>query len=653
MALPPDLPAHLSAIQSLLDHCTEEDLSLINSYIVDRAKQQQADSRAECMARFKPGDRVSFDDKQGKQVEAVVVKPNKKTVTLLSDAGKKWNVSPELLRKVEGPASGAQEPARLSLVQNGRTAPAATSSIAHQREWVGGLIDAPGFITGEPGAPYRPQMIVWMNEIGQVIGIELTSPDDLELDLAQELRKAIEEPAVGTAGAPSHIRMNDARHLEILEASFPSIQFVCAATPELSELQTRLQKELPSPENSMTYTATGASAEAIGEFFDAAAQLYRAKPWNHIPHDQSLISVSIDALGLKHAALSVMGQMGQHFGIVLFDQLAVHERFTLIGDALHRGVEPDYPPHTFLSFEPVRELEVGMRKDIARHGWKVAGAKAYPLLMAPADNRMMRPITPRDLTLFKALAQALTSALSDKEFIASHNGGSSTIIEKTVSTESGPVKVVLETPYPYETVMQENGASDSIFARLIAMERTRDEMDWDLHDALSTQLQERYLASPEARAIDTAASVSTLIMSFSFNYLNCTVATLNPADLEQILYDIIPRKVMMPASEAVNMIEDAQAFFSFLKRAYQSEHADRCLSILTDDAAPRMAAAMDNPSLFGMGKSVLSEGTGFPFNVPDFPTELPGPSATKPKPKDSKSRKKQRAATKKSRKKNR
>lgn len=653
MALPSDLPAHLSAIQSLLDNCTEHDLLLINSYIVDRAKQQQADSRAEHMARFQPGDRVSFKDKQGQQVEAVVVKPNKKTVTLLSDAGTKWNVSPELLQKVENAAGSSQEPTQLSLVHDDRTASAAISSIAHKREWVGGLVDAPGFITGEPGAPYHPQMFVWLNEVGQVIRLELMSPDDLELDLVQELRTAIDEPAIGPAGAPSHIRVNDASQVEILKSSFPSIHFVCAATPELSELQSRLQKELAPAQNTMTYSATGASSEAIGEFFDAAALLYRAEPWNHIPHDQSLISVSIDALGVKHAPLSVIGQMGQHFGIVLFDQLANHERYTLIGEAIHRGVEPDYPPHTFLSFDPAKEVEACMRKDISRHGWKVANTKAYPLLMAPAEGRMMRPITPRDLTLFNALAQALTSALSNTDFIDSHNSGSSTRIEQTVSSDSGPVTVVLEAPYPYEKIMNENGASDSLFARLIAMERTKDEMDWDLHDALSTQLQEKYLASPEARAIDTAASVSTLIMSFAFNYLNCTVATLNPADLEQILYDIIPRKVMMPASEAVNMIEDARAFFSFLKRAYQSVHADRCLSILTDDAAPRMAAAMNNPSMFGMGKSALSEGTGFPFNLPDFPPELPGPSATKPKPKDSKSRKKQRAATKKSRKKNR
>ncbi len=607
------------------------------------------------MARFKSGDRVRFMDKDGQPVEAVVVRPNKKTVTLRSDAGTKWSVSPELLQKIETPDDSHQAPAQLSLVQDDRKTSSANSAKGHKREWVGGLIDAPGFVTGEPGiAPYRPRLYVWLNDIEQIIRLTMIGPDDPEVDPAKELRMAMDEPVTGPAGTPSHVRVSDASQARRLKAAFPSITVTRAATPELSDLQAVMHKEMAPAKDTMTYSSTGASTEAIGEFFEAAASLYRSKPWNIIPHDQSLISISIDELGVKQAPLSVIGQMGESFGIVLFDKLATHERYTLLGDALQRGVEPDYPPHTFLAYDPAKDVEAHVRKDISRHGWKVVNSKAYPILMAPAEGRHMRPITPHDLTLFTALAQALSDALTNKDFIASHHGELSTRIEQTVSVDSSRITVVLETPYPYEQVMLENGAADSIVARLIAMERTRDDMDWDLHDALTTQLQERYQASPEARAIDAAASVSTLLMSFAFTYLNRTVATLSPVELEEILYEIIPAKVMMPASEAVNMIEDARAFFSFLKRAYQSAHAERCLSILTEDAVVRMRMAMDNPQLFGMGKSALSEGTGFPFGLPDLPPpELPGPSATKPKPKDRKSRKKQRAATRKSRKKNR
>ena len=518
---------------------------------------------------------------------------------------------------------------------------------------MGGLLNAPGYITGEPGKPYRPLMYVWVNEIGQVVGMKLLDPQDSEHDIVQGLKKAIDEPAAGTPGAPSHIRVNDATQAEELQAAFPSINFNCAATPELTELQSTMLNEMAPVENPMTYSGTGASIESIGAFFDAAAHLYRAKPWSKVPHDQSLISVSIEALGVQHAALSVVGQMGEHFGIVLFDYLAEHERYALAGGEIDRGLEPDFPPHTFLSFEPAKELTTAMRKDISHHSWAVAGTKAYPLLMAPAQDRVMRPITPRDITIFSTVAHSLTTALLTPEFNASLNGGPSSKIEQTIPADTESIKIVLETPYPYETVMRENGATDSLLARFIVLERTQEEMSWDLHDKLSTQLEKNYQASPEARAINSAASISSLIMSFSFSYLNCTVATLCPGQLEEILYEIIPRKVMMPASEAPAMIEDARAFFSYLKRNYQSERADSCLRVLSDDAAAKMAEAMNNPNLFGMGKSILSEGTGSTFNLPEFPPELLGPSATKPKPKDKKSRKKQRGAARKARKKNR
>lgn len=80
------------------------------------------------------------------------------------------------------------------------------------------------------------------------------------------------------------------------------------------------------------------------------------------------------------------------------------------------------------------------------------------------------------------------------------------------------------------------------------------------------------------------------------------------------------------------MNEDARAFFSYLKQHYQSEHVDRCLNILTDDAATKMAEAMNNPDLFGMGKSILRVGTGSSFSSPEFTPALPGPSADIPKP---------------------
>jgi hypothetical protein len=53
------------------------------------------------MMQFCPGDRVSFEPHgRGRQV-GTLMKFNKKTVTVITDSGQKWNVSPHLLSKVK------------------------------------------------------------------------------------------------------------------------------------------------------------------------------------------------------------------------------------------------------------------------------------------------------------------------------------------------------------------------------------------------------------------------------------------------------------------------------------------------------------------------------------------------------------------------
>lgn len=649
MSTPTTLPAHLQAIQSLLDDCSPADLSLINAYIVEHAKAQQARSRAELMARFKPGDRVLFEDKEGTPVRALVIKTNKQTVSLRGDDDKKWNVSPELLTLVQEPARSREAPRQLSLVQDSPSANAALPSIGQRREWVGGLIDAPGYITDESGDSSRPQIHVWINENALVVGMTLITPSDPDLNIVEALRKAIDTPLAGTPGAPSHIRVNDKRQASKLQAAFPSIHCVCGATPELFELQTTMHNDMASSGESHSLYESGASTEAIGEFFEAAAQLYRTKPWDILSSDQHLISVTIDSFALKEAPLSFIGQASQSFGFLLFEQLAHYDQFTALGDAMLTGEMVDLPPHTSLSYDPARDVPSAIRKKISSRGWTVANTKAYPFLMALDEGRGLRPLTPRDITLHTALSKALAGALSSKQVKLAITSGIPVKLEETIQTEAGPVKVSLETPFPFESVMQANGAVDSLFARLLVMDLTQEELDWDLHDQLSTELERHYQASPEARALDLDVSISSLIMSFAINYQDCTIATLTPGELEEILYELIPRKVMLPASSAADMITDARAFFSFLKRAYQSYKAEQCLRILTDDAITRLALAMEDPTLYGIGKSMFSTGEGLGFNPPELPT----PSPTKAKPKDKKTRKKQRGAAKKARKKNR
>ena len=52
------------------------------------------------MLEFRVGDRVSFDPDGRPTLFGVLVRYNKKTVTILTEGGEQWNVSPSLIRRV-------------------------------------------------------------------------------------------------------------------------------------------------------------------------------------------------------------------------------------------------------------------------------------------------------------------------------------------------------------------------------------------------------------------------------------------------------------------------------------------------------------------------------------------------------------------------
>jgi hypothetical protein len=86
-----------------IDELTEAELVDLNHRVVERLRflnQMRAHSR---MLEFKIGDRVSFKAEGRPPVVGMLTRYNKKTVTVITDDGQHWNVSPSLLLKAESP----------------------------------------------------------------------------------------------------------------------------------------------------------------------------------------------------------------------------------------------------------------------------------------------------------------------------------------------------------------------------------------------------------------------------------------------------------------------------------------------------------------------------------------------------------------------
>ncbi len=80
---------------------SEDELIDLHRRITERLRFLSQTRAHHKMLEFKVGDRVSFKRDDHTTLFGVLTKYNKKTVTILTDNGENWNVSPGLLTRVK------------------------------------------------------------------------------------------------------------------------------------------------------------------------------------------------------------------------------------------------------------------------------------------------------------------------------------------------------------------------------------------------------------------------------------------------------------------------------------------------------------------------------------------------------------------------
>ena len=484
-------------------------------------------------------------------------------------------------------------------------------------EWVGGLVSMPAYVTGE-GEPYRPEALFWMGAEGALLGSTMARPGEVLGLAVDSLRTAIEEPMFGRAHVPARVRVASPELAGALRAGHPAIEVVCAPTPELDVVLGALVEELgEGSEAARSYLSPGIDPDAVASFFRAAARLFRAKPWSIVPGDQNVFSVTIEALGLRDAAVSVIGQMDQSLGLILFSGIDDFEAYLDIADVVERGEVPSAPAHFALIFERGAELGAALGQEVAEHGWEVASADAYPSLAAVDADLVARPATAEELTVVEAIARALAEVLSEEEALrAAWNGGEPVARTLVVSTHAGDFEIALRVPYQSEPA--EYRPPFDVLADLAELGKDGDEIDPEARGELEEELLAQFDASPEAKDLDDTGCCP-LLMDFAASHFGATIATLEPAELREIVFEIIPRKVSVPASAAAEIIEELRAFYAFLARAFGLRQAGACLRVLDRGAVAKLEAALSDTSDFGIAKSLVMAGreAGFDIDTPE------------------------------------
>lgn len=707
-----------SAMADAIRQLDRDDALTLNKLIVAHIKNMRERSYSDHMERFSVGDRVTFTDKQGEQQHALVLKLNRKTVGLMTDEGERWNVAPQLLEpeatedsddlefdlfpggrpNTDTQAQDAVESTKptpasgnLSGADSASVVPFPTpegsgtdSTSDNGSRLVGGTLMLPGQITGE-GTPYQPVVVVWMDHNEMVVNSSILHPDHLLGELPTLFRETLDKLRAERDYIPQRVRLADSSLIDVLREEFPAIDFQHGDTPELEKLKKSMLEGFEGMGEEITYLSSGATPDAIGAMFRAAAGLYKAKPWSKVPHDQCLIGVSIPSLGINNAVISVIGQKRQNLGFLFFKNLFDHEAYIMAADALGRGMDAELPAYTGFTLEPGKAIGEAQRKEISAHRWKVANNNAYPDLFTPGKQQTTRPVVPEDILLMEVLCLAIPGMFGKlhRPKDAWHSGSPAQSVNLSINASVGQTDVVFHVPFPYEAASQELGMTGSLMGQLMTIGRASDDVDPDVVMPLNSRLMDDYFQSKERRALgDNPAHIVELVLDFATGYMNATVATLQVSELLDILYDIVPRKVAVGPEDAADIIADVRAFYLYLKRVHGLWQAQPCLEALTDEAAHELAEALEDTSNSGFGKAIIAQagsagidistpagieqfmaavntgdidpfGSAVPPSMPLGGFMPPLPASPTAKPVDKKARKNKRKAARKARKKGR
>ncbi len=135
-------------------------------------------------------------------------------------------------------------------------------------------------------------------------------------------------------------------------------------------------------------------------------------------------------------------------------------------------------------------------------------------------------------------------------------------------------------------------------------------------------LMDQFVASPEGQAIKERGielGWARAMIHYAITYPGVTPPMMTTADLEVILYDLFPRKVITERGDGAEIIQELQAFWRFLQRVYQLPQASQMLARLTPQAARRLERELQEPANFGMAKSFVLMGkeAGFDMESPE------------------------------------
>ncbi len=302
--------------------------------------------------------------------------------------------------------------------------------------------------------PFRPDLVIFADEASSlIVGQRLIYPDDGLDAVLGALVEAMEEPAVGEPRRPRALLVPDealARQLaEVLEPL--EIAVGHGPAPSVEAALRFLERTMAADAPRAGYLDGGqVGPEVAARLFASAARLHAAAPWDSA-RDYQVSGVDLHRWGYERASVSIMGAGGVVRGLLIFRTLRdflTFDQLASLADRTGRRITRPHVEVLSLSYQNGADLGAPLLKEVLRHGWQVADAHSYPVLLHTDPDNIAIPVSEESCLAAAACAEAVARMASKHPHVLSARGRWSEVPRAEERLEVVGEPVVISAPHP-------------------------------------------------------------------------------------------------------------------------------------------------------------------------------------------------------------
>jgi hypothetical protein len=144
-----------------------------------------------------------------------------------------------------------------------------------------------------------------------------------------------------------------------------------------------------------------------------------------------------------------------------------------------------------------------------------------------------------------------------------------------------------------------------------------DESEWqEYRDALLGEFAKSVEAAPLIE-LDRGLQWTAMYLDYVMSYHAALPVEITASAHNEVLFHLIPRKVMVEAEYAAEIVDEIRAFWQFMDREYRIPLAKQLVGELDDAAVQELRAALADDGNFGMAKSIFSLAKAQGYDITD------------------------------------